>query len=97
MLKIQCILLALVACGPSDDDIDRKFFDIVRERASREFPCEWQHVSVYPLTGYAYEADGCGERRVYECGFESGRFDSTDKTLYVCRAAASEEDDDAGR
>jgi hypothetical protein len=85
-------LLALVSfpiiagCAPTDREVDDDFQTIVRERASREFPCAWQHVDVHSLTGYAYQAEGCGMLQTYECEFSTGHFDDK-KTIYVCKAA----------
>jgi len=90
LLALPALSALFAACGPSDPEVDRQFQAIVHERASREFPCAWQHVAVSPLTGWAYIAEGCGLEQVYECGFETGHFDDADKTLYVCHASASD-------
>ncbi len=93
MRKLLLLLLPLfgLACDPpSDSTVEQQFEKIVRDRASIEFPCGWEHIAVAPLEGWAYRAEGCGMVQIYECGFDNGDFgDDHDKVLYVCRAQSS--------
>src|SRR5512143_4211377 len=85
------LVLPLLACDPpSDDTVDHEFQTIVRQRASLEFPCGWEHVAVSPLGGWAFHAEGCGIEQVYECTLDDAKFSSdTDKVLYVCHAEST--------
>lgn len=85
ILSFLVVAACVAGCAPTDDEVNAEFQKIVHERASRELPCAWQHVEVFPLSGYAYEAEGCGLVQIYECSFSTGHFDE-DKTLYVCQA-----------
>jgi hypothetical protein len=91
LLPLFTLCLGAVGCDPpTDDTIDHKFVDIVRDRAAVEFPCGWEHIAVAPLKGWAYRAEGCGMVQIYECEIDTAKFDSdTDKVLYTCRAESS--------
>src|SRR5260221_582117 len=84
-------LLAVIGCDPpTDDTIDHKFLDIVRDRAAVDFPCGWEHIAVAPLKGWAYRAEGCGMVQIYECTVDDAKFSSdTDKVFYTCHAESS--------
>jgi hypothetical protein len=81
-----------VACDPpSDATVEQKFEKIVRDRASIEFECGFEHIAVASIEGWAYRAEGCGKVQVYECGFDSANLNGSDndKVLYVCHAESS--------
>jgi hypothetical protein len=71
--------------------VEQKFEKIVRDRASIEFECSFEHIAVAPIEGWAFRAEGCGKVQVYECGFDSANLNGSDsdKVLYVCHAESS--------
>jgi hypothetical protein len=97
LLVLFCLSLG---CDPKDgSDANAQFEDIVRTRASDEFSCAQDQISIQDLDGYAYRATGCGEYAEYECGYSFASGNSgcgSNKWLYVCDRAAQDTPEHVG-
>ncbi len=98
-MRTLCLLVLAACSDPAQDgDLTRSFEDIVRNRASVEFPCAASAIGVSDLGGWAYRADGCGFHATYECEYSDARGANHSVWLYICKRAVTDvpEPDDAG-
>jgi hypothetical protein len=87
------------ACNGSPEPLEgaalnQEFQSIAVGRASIEFPCPQQDLTVTDLPGYAYRVTGCGLLATYECDYDNATGDSTSSPdnywIYTCDRAAQD-------
>ena len=87
------ILLALVSCTDplTGAHLTQAFENIVRMRASSEFPCDANKLTVENLGGDAFRAEGCGFHATYECIADVNSGDTRGDWRYRCERAVRDD------
>lgn len=86
LVSMSSALIAACDDTPSEAQLTAIFEPIVRNRASLEFPCPSDQLTIEDLEGGAFRATGCAAYATYECAPDNFNGDF----LYDCKRAVSD-------